>query len=129
MVVVSLTCLFIAALGLRFGEKNITRSDWCAFLGALLAIPIWLATSNPFWALLLIIAIDVMSYYPTIRKSWHAPWAEPAQSYFWAGFRYFLMLFAVPDATLQNLTYPLILMACDWGFVLFLLWRRKHSKE
>lgn len=125
MLTISVICLLIAAIGLFYGEKNITRSDWIAFISALLIVPIWMATDSTLWAIILVLSIDLMSYYPTIRKSWFKPYSEPAGSYFWAGLRYFLMLFAVPEPTLQTLFYPLFLMSSDWGFILYLLWRRR----
>lgn len=125
LAVVASTCYLIAFIALFVGEKNITRSDWYAFIGALLAVPLWIITDNPAIALVVIIVIDGLSYYPTVRKTWFDPWGEPPASYFWAGLRYFLALFAVPDATLQTLMYPFFLMATDWGFAVYALWRRK----
>lgn len=128
--VVSFTCFFIAAISLFVGEKNITKSDWFAFIAALTAIPVWQATDDPMLAILIIIAIDILTYYPTIRKSWLSPWDEPPKSYFWAGLRYFLALFAITEPSFQTLCYPFFLMASDWGFALYLLWRRRVlSKE
>lgn len=124
LVVVSATCLFIAFIALFVGEKNITKSDWFSFIGALLAIPIWMITDNPVMAIIVIITIDVLTYYPTIRKSWNDPWGEPPMSYFWAGLRYFLVLFAVDNPSIETLVYPFFLMATDWGFALYALWRR-----
>lgn len=124
LVLVSSTCLFIAGVALFVGEKNITRSDWLAFCGALLAIPVWLATSDPLAAIFVLIAIDILTYYPTIRKSWTDPWGEPPLSYFWAGSRYFFALFAVPVMNWDTMIYPFFLMASDWGFALYVLWRR-----
>src|SRR4051794_15323690 len=43
-------CFMVAALGLFYGEKSITRSDWTCFIFALFAIPAWIATHNPLWA-------------------------------------------------------------------------------
>ena len=127
LTVVASTCLFIAFVALFVGEKKITRSDWVAFIGALLAVPVWLLTDNPLFALFVVIVIDILSYYPTIRKSWNDPWGEPPVSYFWAGLRYFLALFAVPDPQFSTLLYPLFLMASDWGVALFLIVRRKSK--
>ncbi len=129
LAIVSFTCFFIAFVALFYGEKEITKSDWYAFIGALLAIPIWAATDNPVWALVTIICIDILTYYPTIRKSWLKPWDEPPLSYFWAGFRYFLALFAVPDPSFSTLLYPFFLMATDWGFALYILWRRRALRK
>ncbi len=123
--VVSSTCLFISLLALFIGEKNITRSDWVAFLLALAAIPLWLATDNPYYTFALLVVIDALTYYPTIRKSWRDPWGEPPLSYFWSGLRYFFALFAVEPLALKTMLYPFLLMAGDWGFALYVYWRRR----
>lgn len=68
------TCFFISFIALFVGEKNITKSDWLAFIGALIAIPVWQITNDPFLAIIVIIIIDSLSFYPTIRKSWNDPW-------------------------------------------------------
>ena len=125
LVVVSSTCLFIALLSLFVGEKDITKSDWFAFIGALCAIPVWVITNDPLMAIFVIVTIDILTYYPTIRKSWQKPYSEPPTSYFWAGLRYFLAIFAIPDITWETLCYPFFLMATDWAFAVFLLIRRR----
>lgn len=125
LAVVASTCFFISGVALFIGEKQITRGDWAAFLGALMAIPVWILTDNPVMALLVIILIDVLTYYPTIRKSWLDPWGEPPISYFWAGLRYFLALFAVEDPSWDTLIYPFFLMATDWGFAVYVYLRRR----
>ena len=43
LLVVAVTCFFIAFVALFVGEKDITKSDWLSFIGALCAIPIWMA--------------------------------------------------------------------------------------
>lgn len=125
LAVVAVTCLFITVLALFVGEKEITKSDWLAFVGALSAIPVWLITKNPFWAIVVLMAIDVLSYYPTLRKCWYKPHSEPVFSAFWSGLRYFLALFAIPEVTLETFIYPFFLMAGDWGFMFYLMWRRR----
>ncbi|PCI01225.1 MAG: hypothetical protein COB76_01805 [Alphaproteobacteria bacterium] len=125
LVVVSCTCLFISVVALFVGEKNIAKSDWWAFLGALIAIPVWMITDSPAMAIIVIIVIDILTYYPTLRKSWNDPWSEPPVSYFWAGLRYFLALFAVTNPSLETLAYPFFLMATDWGFMIYIIIRRR----
>lgn len=121
---VSVTCLLIAALSFFIGEREYKKSDWIALFACLLAIPAWKATNNPLMALFIIMAIDALTYWPTIRKSFYKPQTEPPISYGLAGMRYFLMLFAVPDPTWQTLMYPFFLMASDWGFAIYIVIRR-----
>jgi len=129
LVVVAVTCFAISLWALFIGEKNITRSDWAAGAGALLAVFFWRLTDNPLIALVFLILFDVLSYWPTLRKSWLDPWGEPPKSYFWAGLRYFFLLFAVPHPTLSSLLYPFWLMATDWAFMIYIIGRRKMLKK
>lgn len=122
---VGVTCWIIAFLALFYGEKDIKRSDWFAFLSALALIPIWLVTKQPLLTLLLIICIDILTFYPTVRKTYVDPTSEPPGSYFWAGLRYFFVLFTVPEFSVAVMFYPFFLMITEWGFMLFIYWRRK----
>src|SRR5690606_16045788 len=70
---VLLPCIIITVLAIQRGEKNITASDWVMFLAGLAAIPVWLATSNPLWAVIIVVAIDALAFGPTFRKSWFRP--------------------------------------------------------
>jgi hypothetical protein len=121
---VSVSCLLISAIAFFIGERNYTKSDWFALIGCFMAIPVWKATQNPALALCVIIVIDGLTYWPTIRKSFHDPQSEPPISAALAGLRYFLMLFAVAEPTWQTLMYPFFLMAADWGFALYIVIRR-----
>ncbi len=121
---VSITCLMIAVLSFFIGERDYTKSDWFALVACFIAVPLWQVTNNPLIALVLIMVIDALTYWPTIRKSFHKPDTEPPISYGFAGMRYFLMLFAVPDPTWQTLMYPFFLMITDWGFAIYIVIRR-----
>lgn len=121
---VSVTCLFIAFLSFFIGEKDYSKSDWGALIVCVLAIILWKVTDNVMIALGLVVTIDALTYWPTVRKSYYKPQTEPPISYGLAGLRYFLMLFAVPDPTWQNLMYPFFLMITDWGFAVYNMVRR-----
>lgn len=68
--------VFVFLLSLKYGTKNITRSDTGILLLALLAIVVWWLTKNPLLSVLMVTAIDGMGYIPTLRKSWEEPWSE-----------------------------------------------------
>ncbi|MED5423317.1 MAG: hypothetical protein VX740_07745 [Pseudomonadota bacterium] len=122
---VGLTCWFVAFLALFYGEKDIKRSDWVAFLAGLALIPVWVVTKDPVLTLILIICIDILTFYPTVRKTYVDPSSEPPVSYFWAGMRYFFILLTVPEFSFTVLFYPLFLMVTEWGFMAFIFWRRR----
>ena len=116
----------ISVLSFFIGEKDYTKSDWFALVACFIAIPVWKITQNPLAALAIIILIDALTYWPTIRKSFRKPQNEPPISYIFAGTRYFLMLFAIPEPTWQNLVYPFFLMSFDWVFAAYVMIRRKQ---
>lgn len=124
MVFVSVTCTLIGVLALFIGVRDYTKSDWFALGACFIAIPIWKITQNPMFAIFIVVFIDALTYWPTIRKSYLRPDTEPPISSFVAGLRYFLLLFAVPEPTWQNLLYPFFLMIADWGFAAYIMVRR-----
>lgn len=72
-------CLCFVIVGLSLWKNpglQITRLDWVFFTGALCSIPLWYVTSNPLWAVILLCAIDVMGYVPTLRKAYVLPQEE-----------------------------------------------------
>lgn len=121
---VSLSCFVIAVIGFVEGERSYTKSDWIAFLLSLLAIPLWQLTSNPLTAIFMVIFIESISSWPTVRKSFHAPETEPPLSWLLSGARYLFAILAIPEPTLSNLIYPVYLMLADMGLGVYILIRR-----
>ena len=72
----TLTCMFIFIISIKRGEKRIVLLDWLCFLGALFAIAIWLLTVNQIAAVILTTFTAILSFIPTIRKSWSKPHEE-----------------------------------------------------
>ena len=126
---VSACCLLVAVLAVFIGEKHITISDWAALCGAMLAIVLWQVTNNPVIAVYCIIIVECLSYWPTIRKSWLKPREESSRYFFWGGLGYLFTWAAIPQMSFDNLLYPLFLMVTDWGFMAYLLVRRKQLEQ
>jgi hypothetical protein len=122
-------CFLISALSLKFGEKNITRSDWATFIAGLAAIPLWLATSNPLYAVLLITVIDALGFWPTFRKTWHKPYEEALIAHFLSGTKWVFAVLALEQFTLNTALYPVSLILMNWVFVSMALWRRRVLKS
>jgi hypothetical protein len=120
--------LVVVALALRHGERAITRSDWVMLVAALLAIPLWLATKDPTWSVILICAIDVVAFVPTFRKSWGKPREETLQTYVLCGASFALSLLVVEAVNLSTVLYPLTLMTTNAVFVLMVFLRRRRSQ-
>ncbi|HEU0117584.1 MAG TPA: hypothetical protein VFR09_03025 [Alphaproteobacteria bacterium] len=124
----ALMCCIISAGAIVRGEKNITRGDWLAFVGAALAIPVWYVTHDPLWAVVLSTCIDAMAYYPTFRKSWHKPFEENFVTYSMDTVKWTVALFALESYSPTTLIYPLFLMMANIALVSMILLRRGQTR-
>jgi hypothetical protein len=122
-------CLGIGVVALFRGEKHITRGDWIALVITLLAIPLWVVTSDPLWSVLLVTGIDAVAYYPTFRKSYVKPDEELAFKYVLTVIRYLFSLLALEHYTVVTSVYQLVSIVMEMAIVVMLLWRRAALKK
>jgi len=122
-------CIGIGIIALFRGEKHITRGDWIAFVVTLLAIPLWVATSDPLWSVLLVTGIDAVAYYPTFRKSYAKPDEELAFKYVLTVIRYVFSLLALERFTVVTSVYQLVSIVMEMAIVVMLLWRRAALRK
>jgi hypothetical protein len=123
--VATFNCFLFTIFALLHGEKSITRGDWMTFLGALSAIPLWAATGNPLYAVILVTLIDGLGFYPTFRKSWNKPQQEQVTVFVVAAFVSLMTCLAVENQSFITLLYPATLFALEVALVIMLLWRRR----
>ncbi len=106
-------CTLITWLAWRQGEKNLTRSDGVMLLVSLAAIPVWIWTSDPFWSVVIVTAINTAAYYPTFRKAWDKPFEEHILMYAINIPRHMLTIAATEVYSLTNIMYPAsVVLAC-----------------
>jgi hypothetical protein len=75
-------CVLVFLLSFKYGTHNITVSDTLALIVCGVAIFIWLGLNNPLWSAVLGITIDIVAYWPTLRKTYAEPWSESLSSWF-----------------------------------------------
>lgn len=107
--------------------RQIKRSDWAALIAALAAIPLWLATRDPLWSVLLVTAINVIGYYPTFRKSWHLPHEEMIYAFSIGCLKAVVSLLALERYSVVTVVFPLSFCVCDAILVAMLIWRRRRQ--
>lgn len=95
----------IAAFTKR-SDVHITRTDWLFFLSALAAIPLWYATSSPLLAVLLVTAVDVLGFGPTLRKAYDVPHSESLLFFSMIVVRNLLVLMALESYSLTTILFP-----------------------
>ena len=126
---VTFFCFTRAAVALHKGEKKITFGDQVCLGFCLLAIVLWQLTDNPLLSVVIVTAIDVAGFYPTIRKSVNKPEQESLFSFFLFGVVYALSMGALNDYSLINLFYPAVITTTSWGFVIFLIIRKAQMQK
>ncbi len=99
-------CLIIFILGLRNGEKNITKFDTAVFVVALMAIGIWVLIKQPLISNFLIVTINTLANIPTIRKSWAEPYSETLVTWELGAIRNLLGIIALANYSLLTWLYP-----------------------
>lgn len=119
-------CTAVAAIALFRGEKNITKSDWISFIGALAGVVAWILTKNPLAAVILVSLVDVFAIMPTFRKAYHKPYEENAFAFGIDLIKFVLELFALEVFSLTTALFPIVILVNDSLLVGMILVRRKN---
>lgn len=116
---------FITIVSFKRGYKDIKKIDVIFFLLAILALPLWLIVRQPVLSIILLTAIDLAGFAPTIRKSWNAPFTETLSFYIITAFRHALSVFALEQLNFVTALYPIAWVAANALFALILIMRRR----
>src|SRR6185369_9197197 len=116
----------IFGLGLRYGKAEITRTDTVFFVLALIGIGLWLLAKQPVLSVILLDAVEVLAFAPTIRKSWHRPHSETLSSYGMNSLRFGLALLAMAHYSVVTVLYPATWLVANVLFCVLLILRRRQ---
>jgi uncharacterized membrane protein YeaQ/YmgE (transglycosylase-associated protein family) len=119
----------ITIFAFRNKEKDITSSDWVCLCLASISFVLWVFADQPVLSMLFIIITEVLSFIPTIRKSWYKPYSETLSSYVTNFFRFIVALLALEKFTFVAIGYPATWLLLNGGFSLYLLYRRKTASK
>jgi hypothetical protein len=122
-------CIVTVLVSFSHGERNITRSDWVAFLVALSAIPLWYLTESPLPSVILVTFIDVVGYYPTFRKSYIKPKEEMIFSYVVSNIKHIASMCAMTEYSLTTLLFPAALFVANGALIAMLVYRRWQIRD
>ncbi len=125
----TLLCGLVFILAIFKGERNIVLIDWLSLIGAGVCMVLWLGASAPLTALILVMAIDVLGFVPTVRKAFKKPFEETASSYAIVGLSFALSLLAVASTDPTAWVYTAFLALVNVLFFAYLLVRRIQSRN
>ncbi|MCP9833145.1 MULTISPECIES: hypothetical protein [unclassified Cyanobium] len=106
-------------------DGKITTSDWLFLLGASSALPFWVLTADPLWAVVILTLVDLLGFGPTLRRAYSHPEQERVGFYSLFVLRNLLVLLSLEQLTLTTALFPAAVGLACVGLVLLLLWRRR----
>lgn len=123
-----LLCLGVVALSFKNGQRDITYSDTITAVLSLIAIGFWLIAKQPIISIFLVVAADMLAFFPTVRKSWSEPYTETLSLYITNALRFALALFAVEHYTILSTLWIAAWATGNALFSIMLIIRRKYLK-
>jgi len=121
--------LFIFLSSLKFGTKDITRSDTIVLIFALLSIVVWWQLKQPLLSVIMISVIDMCGFFPTFRKTYKDPWSETLSSWGLFIISNFLAILAMNEYNFFTLFYILIINTANIVLFVIAIIRRKIIKK
>jgi hypothetical protein len=112
-------------LSFKYGTKDITTFDKICLALAILSILPWLLTKSVLWSVLLATFIDLIAFFPTMRKTWHAPMSESLGSMYVDAVKHALSTFSMRNYSLITLIYPLAVLLTKFVIIGEIVYLRK----
>jgi len=123
----AIMCMVVFTLTIFQKSKiKATRTDTIFLISAFITLGLWLIAKQPVLSAILITTIDLLAFFPTIRKSWIRPHSETVLFYFLETFRFGLAIIAIQEYSVVTTLYPTVWLTVDFSFALMLLFRRKQ---
>lgn len=120
--------LFVIAVflfSLKYGTKNITKSDTAILIVALSAIVVWWQLDKPLISVIMVSAIDVIGYVPSFRKSYQEPWSETLISWILFSVSSIFAISALKEYNLLTVTYLVATTSAHIALFLLCFFRRQ----
>lgn len=121
-----ITCYVALLAYWKRGDTLATSSDWIFFVVALLALPCWLFTSDPLWAVVILTLVDTIGFGPTVRKAYFAPHEESVNLFALTTLRNGLTILALEKFSLTTVLFPAVVGVTCLLVVLMLVYRRRR---
>jgi hypothetical protein len=87
--------ILIFLFSLKYGFKNFDKKDIAFILLAIIGLVPWYLTKDPTYSVVIMVLIDLVAFFPTIRKTLNSPESENNILYQMNFLRHFLILFSL----------------------------------
>lgn len=121
-----LITIYVAVLAyMKKADISITRTDWLFFLSAMLSLPLWYFTADPLWAVVILTAVDVFGFAPTLRKAYVHPYDEDCVFFTLFMVRNLIVILALEHYSLTTVLFPAVIAAACLLLLTMITIRRK----
>jgi len=121
----TLFVIVVFLFSIKYGTKNITKSDTAILVAALSAIIIWWRLDQPLISVIMVSMIDVIGYIPSFRKSYQEPWSETLISWILFSASNTFAILALEEYNLLTVTYLAAITSANIALFLLCFFRRK----
>ncbi len=123
------TFTLLLSLKGSYGTKDITNFDKVCLFLALVSILPWLLVDSILWSVILASLIDVIGFFPTMRKTWHAPKSESLAS-MWVDFvKHTLSIMSMRNYSLVTWLYPVAVLLTKVIIIAEIVYLRKFKNK
>lgn len=117
--------IVVFLFSLKYGTKNITKSDTAILIAALCAILVWWFLKQPLISVIMVSAIDVIGYIPSFRKSYQEPWSETLVSWVLFSAGNLFAILALNKYNLLTMTYLVAITLANVALFAICFFRRQ----
>lgn len=129
ILVSTIVVFLIFLLSLKYGTKNITKTDTVILILAIVAILVWWKLNNPIAAILMVTLIDFLGFIPSYRKTFHEPWSETLISWIGSAVSYIFAIIALREYNVLTLTYLATMIIANIIMILICSVRRRFISK
>jgi monoamine oxidase len=120
--------VIIFLFSLRYGFKNITRTDTVLLIIAILGIIPWILTKDPTVSVIVAVSIDLVGFLPTLRKTWYHPETEAPLLYSMNVLRHILMLWSLQAYNIATTLHSIVMITTNLAMVLIIMPIKKNKE-
>lgn len=115
----------IFLFSLRYGFKKIPRRDTYFLIAALLGLIPWIVTRDPTWSVVIMVTIDVIAFFPTIKKAHTSPKSEEPTLYATNVLRHVLTLFTLTHYNIATTFHSIMMIVTNSTMVRVLISKKR----
>lgn len=114
----------IFIFSLRYGFKNVIKTDNYFLAAALLGLIPWIITRDPTISVVIAVAIDLIAFTPTIRKTWVRPSSETPILYGANVLRHILTLLSLQSYNIATTLHSIAMITTNSTMTSIILFKK-----